>query len=230
MTEKIQKNDFIEIEYTGKLTDGEIFDTNIEEDAKKIGTKEKPKPFKMCVGHEMFLKKLDKEIEGKETGKTYSVQLKPKDAFGNRDPSLIRTYPLSAFTQREINPQPGMMLSLDNNLVKIISVSGGRVMVDFNNPLAGKEVIYEFRILKKITDLNEKIKSLSEFFYKQEFPFEVKENKLIIKAPKPAEKFILMFKDKFKEILNLDLEFIEQKKPEKFEEKSNNNKNTNLSH
>ncbi|MDK2854686.1 MAG: hypothetical protein PWQ92_1580 [Thermococcaceae archaeon] len=45
---------------------------------------------------------------------------------------------------------------------RIISVSSGRVRVDFNHPYAGKTVIYEVEILEKIDDPIEKVKALIE--------------------------------------------------------------------
>ena len=87
-------------------------------------------------------------------------------------------------------------------------------MVDFNSPLAGKIVIYEIKILRKIENLSEKIKSLNEFFFRKDLDFEVKEKKLIFSADKDFAKIIELFKDKFKEILNLAIEVKEIEKKE----------------
>ena len=215
----IQKNDFISFEFIARAKGGEIFDTNILEEAKKLGL-EKVKPNIICIGQGMVVSGLDKSFEGKETGKDYEIELKPEEAFGARDSSLIKTYPLKAFLSRNINPQPGMMLALDNSIAKIISVSGGRVIIDLNNPMAGKNIIYKFNILNSLDSIEDKAAALRDYFYGSQAEFEVKENKIIIKAPKEAEKFIMIYKDKFKEMLNLDLEFQEEKpkKEEKAEE------------
>ncbi|MBS3072945.1 FKBP-type peptidyl-prolyl cis-trans isomerase [Candidatus Pacearchaeota archaeon] len=148
--EKTKKNDFIELEFTGKVKDGEVFDTNVPEEAKKIGLEISNSPFVLCLGQEMVIKGLDKELENREIGKEYSVDLLPKDAFQERKSSLIKLIPLNVFTQQKISPRPGMTLALDNMLVKIISVSGGRVLADFNNPLSGKIVKNSFRTRKRI--------------------------------------------------------------------------------
>ncbi len=66
----IKKNDFIEIEFTGKAND-EIFDTTNPEEAKSIGLQANVKPTIACVGKEMILKGLDEQLEGKEIGKKY---------------------------------------------------------------------------------------------------------------------------------------------------------------
>jgi len=56
----------------------------------------------------------------------------------------------------------------------------------------------------------EKIKALMIAFFQQEFPFRIQENKLVIETKNNFSKFVVLFKDKFKEILNLELE-VEEK-------------------
>jgi len=221
----IQKNDFVELEFIGKVKDGEVFDTNIEAEAKKLGYKENVKPSIVSVGNLMVVKGFDKALEGKEIGKDYSVELEPKDAFGPRERSLIKTYPIKAFLEKNINPYPGLVLALDTTLAKVISVSGGRVILDFNNPLAGKILVYDFKIKRKVEDIKEKVESLRDFFFQQPLEYEIQDKKLIIKAPKPFEQFILIYKDKFKDMLGLELEFKEseaKKLEAKTEEKVEN--------
>ena len=144
----LQKKDFIEIEFTGKVKDGEIFDSNIKQDLEKLDSKATPKPLVFCLGEGMFLKGVDDFLIGKEIGK-YKIELTPESAFGNRDSSLVKMIPLKVFKQHNVNPVPGTVFNFDNRMAKILTVSGGRVMVDFNNPVAGKEVVYNIKIKKK---------------------------------------------------------------------------------
>jgi FKBP-type peptidyl-prolyl cis-trans isomerase 2 len=204
----IQKNDFVELEFTGK-SDGKIFDTTKKQEAKEIGLDADVKPVIVAVGHEMLLTGFDKALEGKELGKTYSIHLTPKEAFGSRKPELIRTAPMKIFLAQNIRPAPGMTVQLDNHLAKILSVSGGRVTVDFNNPLAGKEIDYDFLIKKKVEDDNEKINALQDFFFKQRFDFDIKDKKVIFKDNK-IKPLIEMFRQKFKDIAGLDVEVAEK--------------------
>jgi len=213
----IKKKDFIEIEFTAKLADGSVFDTNIEETAKKIGIDKVAHPLKICVGEGMVLRGFDNALDGKELNKKYSVELKPEDAFGQRDPSMIKTVPISAFLEKDVNPYPGMMLNLDGMIVRISSVSGGRVLVDFNNPLSGKNIIYEFKILNKIEDLNEKLKVLT-IFYLGIDKFEIRENKVIVSGAF-LKKLFEIYSKRAKEIFNLDVEMKKSEKAEKNEKK-----------
>ena len=213
--EKLAKNDFVEIEYTGKIKENNsIFDTNIPEEAKKLELDIKTRPYTICVGQNMILKAIDEFLLGKETSKQYTLNLPPEKAFGLRDRKLIKIMPISVFAKQNINPHQGMVFSFDNLLGKISSVSGGRVIVDFNNPIAGKDVVYEIRIKRKVIDEKEKVKSLLSAFLGRELEFDIENQKLKIKAEKGSTKFLNLFKEKFKEILNLELfvEEIEEKK------------------
>jgi FKBP-type peptidyl-prolyl cis-trans isomerase 2 len=200
---KVKKNDFVEIEFTGKL-DNEIFDTTNSDEAKSIGLQTEVKPIVACIGKEMILKGLDNELAEKEIGKKYSIHLMPDQAFGNRNPSLIKIIPMRVFREKKMNPAPGMVFRFDNQMARIISVSGGRVTADFNNPLAGKEVDYDFKITKTVTDDKEKINAVQDFFFRQRFEFDIKDKKVIFKDPK-LKPMVDVFKDKFKDILGFDL-------------------------
>jgi FKBP-type peptidyl-prolyl cis-trans isomerase SlyD len=214
---KIKKNDFIEIEFTG-LANDEIFDTTNKKDAEKMGIESKNiKPMTISVGNQMILEGLDEDLVDKETGKEYSIHIMPEKAFGKRDPSMIKTYGLSHFTKQEINPYPGMTLQLDNTVAKVRSVSGGRVTMDFNNPIAGKEVDYKYKINKIITDDKERINALQDFFFKQRFDFELKGKKVIFNDEK-IKQFIEMIGPKFSEITGLEFT-AEDKKEDKPKEK-----------
>ena len=111
-----------------------------------------------------------------------------------------------------------MVFQLDNYLARILSVSGGRITVDFNNPLAGKEVQYEFEIKKKIEKDEDKINALQDYFFKKRFEFEIKDKQVIFKE-QDIKPVIEMISQKLKEISGFEFE-VEEKKNEKSEEKS----------
>lgn len=207
----LQKRDFVEIEFTGKLEDGKVFDSNISEDIKKSNLNIEAKPFVFCLGEGMFLKGIEDFLIGKEIGKEYKIELQPENAFGKRDSRFVQLMPMKIFIQQKINPVPGAMFNFDGRIAKILSVSGGRVIADFNNPLAGKNVIYNIKVLKKLGDINEKIKAFNEFFFKKDFKFEISDKKLIMHVEKPFAELVEMFKEKFKEIFDLEMEVIEIK-------------------
>jgi len=218
MIEKTKRNDFIEISFTGYAND-QVFDSNIEEDLKKINPDAKPEKTIIVIGQKMVVPGLDKALEDKELNKEYETSFSYKEGFGERRRDLIRTLPLAAFKDQKVYPQPGMMLALDNNIVKIIAVSGARVTTDFNNPMASKNLKYKFKITRFVTDEKEKTETLFLLFFKFVPEFEIKE-KVTLKGPKFMEEIIKPFKEKFKELIGKDLDFEEKKEEKKTSENS----------
>ena len=192
----LQKKDFIEVEFTAKTKDGEIFDTNIAENLRKANLEGEAKPFAYCLGEDMFLKSVDDFLIGKEIG-SYKIELKPEQAFGKRESSLVQIIPIKIFFEHKINPIPGAVLNFDGKLGKVLTVTGGRVMIDFNSPLAGKEVIYDIKVLRKIES-----------------------DKLILETESAMKKFVELFKEKYKNIFNLDLVLKEIKEEKRDDKKS----------
>lgn len=160
MSEKIKLHDFIEIEYTGKLADGKVFDTTSEKVAKEHhlhSQNHRYKPAVICVGERQIIPGLDAQLIDKELGKEYTVTLPPEKAFGKRDIKQVKIIPMDMFRQHNVQPRPGLQIDIDGEMGIITRVSGGRVMVNFNHPLAGKEVMYTYKALRKVTDQKEKV-------------------------------------------------------------------------
>lgn len=218
----LQKGDFIEINFTGKVKDGEIFDSNIKENLEKLHAGHdhpiEAKPFVFCLGQGMFLKGIDDFLIGKNIGE-HTIELQPENAFGKRDKEKIKRVPLQLFRQQKMNPVSGMTFNFDGMVGRVMAVSGGRVLIDFNNPLAGKEVIYEIKILKKIDNLNEKIKAFNDFLFRKDIKFEVKDKKLILEVDKQFAQFAELFREKYKDIFNLDLQVKENEEKSKEKKK-----------
>lgn len=201
----LNKNDFVEIEFTGKTKEGTIFDSNIKKDLDESGLKQEAKPFRFALGQKMFLEGVEDFLIGKDVGE-YKIELSPEKAFGERQSNLIKIMPRKVFQNHQLNPVPGAMFNFDGQIGKVLSVSGGRITVDFNHPIAGKEVIYEVKVLRKIEDLNERINSFIEFLFRKPLDFEVKDKKIILKVEEQLAQFVGMFEEKFKEIFDLGLE------------------------
>jgi len=162
----MKEGDFILIDYVGKIKDtGIIFDITNEEKAKEekvYDPRVKYGPVPVIIGAGFILKPLEDVLKGMKVGEKKVVELKPEDAFGERKDTLIKSVPVSAF--RDSVPTVGSYISIDNFKGKVLSVDGGRVKIDFNHPLAGKDLVYEMEVLKVITEVEEKIKSVINYF------------------------------------------------------------------
>jgi FKBP-type peptidyl-prolyl cis-trans isomerase 2 len=168
---KVQKGDVVRLKYTGRIKEtGEIFDTTEEEIAKQAGIYKEngvygPVPIAVGAGH--VIQGLDEQLEGLEVGKKYEIEVPPEKGFGKRDPKLIKTFTLGQFRRQGLIPFPGMPVEIETESGRklrgrVLTVSGGRVRVDFNHPYAGKHLVYEVEIVERIEDPIEKVKALIE--------------------------------------------------------------------
>lgn len=160
----IKENDFVEMEYTGKIKNENIvFDTTSKEEAESAGIFNqniKYKPIVICVGHGHVLKGIDKELNGKIVGEEYVIEISPEDGFGKKRAELLQLVATPKFRKYGINPVPGLQVNIDNMVGIIKTVTGGRTLVDFNHPCAGKDLVYKIKINKLVTDTKEKIQAI----------------------------------------------------------------------
>ena len=202
--ETAKKGDFIELDYTGKLEDGTVFDTTIEGIAKANDLEKEGhsyKPLVVCVGKGHLLKGLDKHIDGKEVGKTYNVKLSPEDSFGKKSAELIQLISTSKFRKEKMQPAPGLQVNIDGVIGVVKTVTGGRTLVDFNHPLAGRNLDYEFTIRRILIDDNEKLNAMISLFGLDASALVENETARISSAQEIPEEFRKKFSEDVKEAI-----------------------------
>ncbi|MBI4015467.1 MAG: peptidylprolyl isomerase [Candidatus Aenigmarchaeota archaeon] len=151
----MEKGDFVKIAYTGKLKEGgEVFDKNEE--------------ISIVIGSGFVITGLDTSLQSMNVGEKKTIEIKPEDGFGSRREDLIKLIPENEFKKHNTNPYPGMFVEADNLRGRVLSVSSGRVKVDFNHPLAGKILIYDVEIKSKIEGIENKVKALVGYYTKIE--------------------------------------------------------------
>lgn len=161
-TMAFQQGDFIKLHYTGRLSDGTVFDTTDENVAKAAGitgTRSKMGPVTVCLGEGHILPGLERALISKSVGK-HTVQLTAEQGFGKKSAKLLRLVPLRQFKEQRITPQPGMELNIDGEYGVVRAVSGGRIIVDFNHPLANQDLTYDVEILGGVEDKKEQVRAI----------------------------------------------------------------------
>ena len=160
----LQKGDFIIVDYTAKVKEtGEVFDTTSEDIAKKehlYKEGEIYEPRLVVVGEGWVLKALDESLPNAEISKLSTVEISPDKAFGPRDPEKVRRVPLRHLAEKGITPALGMRVEYNEKMATVRAVGAGRVLLDFNQPLAGKTLVYEVTVAKKLETPKEKIAAL----------------------------------------------------------------------
>jgi len=189
---KIKARDFVEIEYTGKIVDlNQVFDTTDKEIAKKekiYSEKMGYGPAVVCIGEKHLLPGLDNKLQGKETGKDYEFTLTPEEGFGKKSAQLLKLVPAKVFKQQQIQPMPGLEINVDGMPGIIRSVSGGRIIVDFNHPLSGKELNYRIKLNRVVKEPKKKLEALLKIeLNMKDIKVEIKEGKATINKEFPKE-------------------------------------------
>ncbi|OYT61296.1 MAG: peptidylprolyl isomerase [Thermofilum sp. ex4484_15] len=160
----LSKGDYILIEYTAMIkNEGKVFDTTNEEEAKKHGIYEEGRiyePFFIILGEGWLPRGLEKRLEGLEVGEEKEIELPPEEAFGRRDPKKIKVLPALELSKRGIIPRVNREVEINGLKGVIRSVGGGRVVIDFNHPLADKTLVYKIKIIKRVENLEEKVREL----------------------------------------------------------------------
>jgi peptidylprolyl isomerase len=137
-----KNGDTVQVNYTGKLADGTVFDSSLGEGRE---------PLEFTLGQGQLIPGFEKAVLGMKVGQKKTVTISPAEAYGpHRDDLVIQMdrqdLPVGA------NPQVGQQLPMVRNnrlvLVTVLKVEGDTVTLDFNNPLAGKDLTFDIELLK----------------------------------------------------------------------------------
>ena len=181
----MKEGDFVEVEYEG-FSDGKKFDSG---------------KFVVPVGKGEIVKGLDEELEKHKVGDEFEVDIPPEKGFGKRNRNLVQIIPLGELQRKNVNPRPGMILNINGLLGKVLSVSGGRVIVDFNHPLAGKVLHYHVKVLREVKDTKEKIKGIVKMLTDKDVKVEEKDGKYILSGDVNKD----LISKKLKYLLGVDI-------------------------
>ncbi len=149
----MQKNDFIKINFEGRIKEtGQLFDSG-----KNVG---------VVVGGSYVIPGLDDVLLEMNLGEKKTVEIPPSKAFGDREQAKVHTVPEAEFKKHGTTPKPGLVVDADNMRGRVMSVTSGRVMIDFNHPLAGKILTYDIEVAGKMEKPEEKVIAIVEYFTK----------------------------------------------------------------
>jgi FKBP-type peptidyl-prolyl cis-trans isomerase SlyD len=172
----------------------------------------------VLLGSGKLFEALENAIEGAKVGEEAEVRIESAGAAGARDPKLVETYQIKEFHKQDINPYPGVEVQLGNRRGTVMYVGAGRVKVDFNNPLAGKDLVYKFTVREIVSDNVEKAKAVVKMSIgtSDDFEFTITDEKVSVILPEltkfdqswPVARFRIV--SDLRKVANVDtVEFIE---------------------
>ena len=160
------KGSLILVDYTAKVKDTEeVFDTTIEEDAKKHSIHEqnfKYMPKLISIGEVSYpvLKGLDEALTKTAVGDKLTIEVTPDKGFGERDSGKVRMIPIRKLGEDAERVSVGDSIEVDNKKGIIRYIGSGRVQVDYNHRYAGKTILFDVNVIKSLDTPNDKIDSI----------------------------------------------------------------------
>lgn len=157
------KGSLILIDYTAKVKDNaEVFDTTIEEDAKKHSIHEsnvKYQPKLVSIGEVSYpvLKGLDEALSKTSVGDKLTIEVTPDKGFGERDSGKVRMIPIRKLGEDAEKVSVGDTIEVDNKRGIIRYIGSGRVQIDYNHRYAGKTILYDVNVVKSLESPNDKV-------------------------------------------------------------------------
>ncbi len=138
----VQAGNTVNVDYTGTLEDGTIFDSSINHG----------QPLEFQVGSGQLIKGFDTAVLGMKKGEEKEIKLQPLEAYGESRPELIKDIPKSELPPgQEFKAGTILMMNLPNGMqipLKVIDVKEDAVTFDLNHPLAGKVLIFKIKIVE----------------------------------------------------------------------------------
>jgi len=168
------KGSLILVDYTAKVKDSdEVFDTTIEEDAKKYSIHEqnvKYHPKLVSIGEVSYpvLKGLDEALAKTSVGDKLTVEVTPDKGFGERDSKKVRMIPIRKLGEDAEKVSVGDTIEVDNKRGIIRLMGSGRVQIDYNHRFAGKTILFDVNVIKSLDSSSDKIDGI----LKNRFPVE----------------------------------------------------------
>lgn len=130
---KVKAGDTVNFFCETRLDDGTLVQESDKAISRRIGTGE-------------LIRCLDSAVIGMTPGESKTFSVKPEESYDNIDDNFIRRIPIEYFKHNHIEPQVGIRIRTINGDCTIKSVSGKEVEVDYNHPLAGKNLVFRIKV------------------------------------------------------------------------------------
>ena len=211
-SDTIDKGDIVWLDYdaytvspSGTQT---LFDTTHEETAKKENKFDEKKVYTeqpVIVGKGRLFAGLEEALLASKVGDSKDVTIPADKAAGARDARLVELTTEREFLRQEITPELGLEVAIGGRRGTITSVAAGRVRIDFNNPLAGKTVKYVYKVTRKATTPEDRIRAILDMDYglPDQFKVDLKDDALEVRVPDVCKTDEKWFVSKFRVVADL---------------------------
>ena len=145
---QVTKGDLVQVHYTGKLSDGEEFDSSRDED-----------PLKVEIGAGQLIQGFEDGLMGMSIGESKTVIIPPDQAYGLRHEEMVRAVTLDQLPDG-LEVQEGMVLESTDQQghrveLRVTQIDGDKVVLDMNHPLAGETLTFDIEVVEIIKNTDE---------------------------------------------------------------------------
>ena len=131
--------DIVKVHYTGKLNDGEVFDTSADRE-----------PLEFTIGENKLIPDFEQAIIGMEPGDSKSIQIACENAYGPHQEEMVMVIDRKEVPEG-LNPQVNQRLQVQQQsgqsfVVMVTAVSEENITLDGNHPLAGKDLTFDIQL------------------------------------------------------------------------------------
>jgi peptidylprolyl isomerase len=165
---KVEEGDFVLLKMTARTQKGKVFRVSSVEDAKIAGIYEEEKatqgyytPEFVIVGKSGFLNEgLTETLKDLNFFEKKSVRIPPTKAFGKREPQKIERIGIAKFRKLNDGKNPEYGQDFTNKKGQrgvVTNIIQGKVVLDYNHPLAGQSIDYNLEIVDRIDEFSDKI-------------------------------------------------------------------------
>jgi len=138
---QIKKDNTVKVHYTGKLTNGEVFDSSAGRE-----------PLEFTVGAGQMIPGFENGILDMKLNEKKTIEIPASEAYGERRDELLQEVPKSQLPE-EIKPEVGMPLMAQlpdggQQQLVIAEVREESIVVDANHPLAGKDLVFDVEVVE----------------------------------------------------------------------------------
>jgi FKBP-type peptidyl-prolyl cis-trans isomerase SlpA len=136
----INEKSSVKVNYTGKLEDGTIFDSSLNEGRE---------PLSVTLGQGALIPGFENGLIGMSVGDKKTIEIAPEEAYGPiNEESVLKIEK----TKVPENVEVGMLLQTFGpggvSVVKVLEINEEDVLIDANHPLAGKKLIFDLEVLE----------------------------------------------------------------------------------
>ncbi len=186
---EVREGDVVRVEYTARNESGQVVDTTDDETAEEARFEDVGGggPVAVIIGEGHVFGPVEEAVVEAGVGGSGEISVPPEEGFGEQDPT--DRVEVDADRLPEGGDRPGARVEMDGRVGHVDNIEDGRALVDFNHPLAGETVEYNFEVTERIDSAEEKARALAETYGLERHGAEVsvEDGELVCSVENPDE-------------------------------------------